>query len=50
MADKELLPTIGYAHDIGGRPNLEDRVALMKLGEGWWIVRQRAKREAQQAS
>ena len=26
------------------RPNLEDRTALMKLGVGWWIVRQRAKR------
>ncbi|MEM7117606.1 MAG: protein phosphatase 2C domain-containing protein [Chloroflexota bacterium] len=26
MADKELLPTIGYAHDVGGRPNLEDRM------------------------
>jgi len=29
------------------RPNLEDRTALMKLGEGWWIVRRKAKRAAE---
>jgi len=28
------------------RPNLEDRTARMKLGEGWWIDRQRTKRAA----
>ncbi|MCA9231162.1 MAG: hypothetical protein KDA57_10945 [Planctomycetales bacterium] len=28
------------------RPNLEDRNALTRLDEGWWIVRQKAKRAA----
>jgi len=32
------------------RPNLEDRVALLKLGEGWWIVRRRAKQAAKDAA
>ncbi len=26
------------------RPNLEDRTALLELGEGWWIDRRKAKR------
>ncbi len=25
------------------RPNLEDRTALIKLNEGWWSARRRAK-------
>ena len=28
------------------RPNLEDRTALLKLREGWWLERRKAKREA----
>ncbi len=32
------------------RPNLEDRTALMKLGEGWWIDRRNAKQKRKTAN